>query len=370
MSMGNHRYKAIDGMRGIAALAVVLYHLSGNLKTELSQVLPEFINRLFSFGYLGVPVFFVISGLVISLSIGSNQITGQYAANFILRRSLRLDPTYWAAIFFGLLLLLIKNRVTATPDALPSAGNVVAHMFYLQDILSVSPLISVVFWTLCLEVQFYLFYLFSLWLAQRINVRGDRYLVHMLILMAIGIYSILLDRNLLSISIPGLFFSNWHYFLMGVLVGNAIRHLSSSGVLLFSWLVLEMASCAYFTIKPYQLAGIVSSLIIYLLWRQNLMGSVFTSSPLQYLGKISYTLYLLHPDIGWKVISFGRNFLHGHLSSAVVLLLFTLSIAVSIVFAHIFHVAFERPSLRLSNRLKGKSINDIFGKVFGLRGAS
>src|SRR3970282_136585 len=93
-----NRYRSIDGMRGIAALGVVVFHLAGNLKPELSILLPDFINVIFSYGYLGVPVFFVISGFVISLSVKDSPITANYAGNFILRRSIRLDPTYWASI--------------------------------------------------------------------------------------------------------------------------------------------------------------------------------------------------------------------------------------------------------------------------------
>lgn len=39
-----NRYRSIDGMRGIAALGVVVFHLAGNLKPELSKLLPEFVN--------------------------------------------------------------------------------------------------------------------------------------------------------------------------------------------------------------------------------------------------------------------------------------------------------------------------------------
>ena len=56
------RLKSLDGLRGIAAMGVVLYHLCGNLKAELAQAFPAFLNTLVSYGYLGVPIFFVISG--------------------------------------------------------------------------------------------------------------------------------------------------------------------------------------------------------------------------------------------------------------------------------------------------------------------
>lgn len=349
------RFLAVDGLRGIAAMAVVFYHLYGNLKDELSNLLPTFLIKIFTYGFLGVPIFFVISGLVISISIGNNQITRSYALNFILRRSLRLDPTYWAAIFFSLILLAIKNYVTHSAEPYPSVGGVFAHMFYLQDILGVRPLISVVFWTLCLEVQFYLFYLFSLFVFQQLSSKSNYLWLHSVALMLLGIYSILLDRSAVTISQPGLFLSNWHYFLLGVLVGKIIRAESFALQLFATWIIAEIISSICFGIKPYQIAGALTAFAFFALWKMNLMGKVFVSPVFQYLGKISYPLYLIHPDVGWKVISFGKKFLGQAMSSSIVVCLFLFAIFVSIFVAHCFHILIERPSLNLANKFKRKT---------------
>jgi peptidoglycan/LPS O-acetylase OafA/YrhL len=349
------RFLAVDGLRGIAAMAVVFYHLYGNLKEELSDVLPTVLIKIFTYGYLGVPIFFVISGLVISISIGSNKITKSYALNFILRRSLRLDPTYWAAIFFSLLLLAIKNHITHSSEPYPSIDGVFFHMFYLQDILGVRPLISVVFWTLCLEVQFYLFYLFSLFLFQKLGGKNNYLWMHSIGLMALGVYSILLDRSALTINQPGLFLSNWHYFLLGVLVGKIIRAENFSLQLFLVWIAVEVFSSVYFGIKPYQVAGALTAFAFFALWKMDLMTKVFISPVFQYFGKISYPLYLIHPDVGWKVISFGKKFLGQSMSSSAAISLFLFAIFVSICVAHCFHIFIEKPSLNLANKFKRKA---------------
>jgi peptidoglycan/LPS O-acetylase OafA/YrhL len=301
---------------------------------------------------LGVPIFFVISGLVITLSIGDRKITSTYAAQFIIRRSLRLDPTYWAAIGLAIILLLIKNTVSVAQEPLPTGGNLLAHMFYLQEILQVRPLISVVFWTLCLEVQFYLFYLCSLWLTQQFTSVNTCYGLHMLLLLGVGVGSIFLDRGLISISQPGLFIGNWHYFLIGILIANVIKRRLFSTSIMILWLLYETITCAYFGAKPYQMAGIGIGVFLLLLWKNSLMDTVFTARVWQYLGKISYTLYLVHPDIGWKFISMARMVFHGHIPQVYVTAILVLSIAVSIFVAHIFHLAFERPSLILVEKIK------------------
>jgi peptidoglycan/LPS O-acetylase OafA/YrhL len=349
-----NRYGTIDGLRGLAAISVVLFHLSGNLKAELAELFPDFVNLVISYGYLGVPVFFVISGFVISLSIGSKSITKGYFGSFVLRRSIRLDPTYWVSILIALLLLLFKEYYTGEVINFPSITNILFHMFYLQDVFAISPQISVIYWTLCLEVQLYLFYILSLWLAQKIstfNFSNSNQLHHFIILF-LGVGSLLADYNLIRIPISGLFISSWHYFLMGVLVSNAVRKLPNAGYILLFWLTLEIMFQSTVFIKAYSIAGILSCATIYILWRNEMLNKVLTSTPFQFLGKISYTLYLLHPDIGWKVISVGKSLFHGNLTPVIAGMLFLLGITVSIFAAYILHLVVEKPTLILCNKLK------------------
>ena len=81
----------IDGLRGLAALAVVGYHFAGNLRDPLAQWFSPTISWILFHGYLGVPVFFVISGYVITMTVGSGLVGLSFIARFALRRSIRLD---------------------------------------------------------------------------------------------------------------------------------------------------------------------------------------------------------------------------------------------------------------------------------------
>ncbi|MCW8929428.1 MAG: acyltransferase [Gammaproteobacteria bacterium] len=366
----NNRYLAIDGMRGIAALGVVFYHLSGNLQPELSQLLPEFINISFSYGFLGVPIFFVISGFVISLSMGNSLITPKYAGLFIFRRSLRLDPTYWASIGIAIILISIKNQYLGTSEEIPSFSNVFVHIFYLQDILSSKPVISSVYWTLCLEVQFYLFYLFTLWVSQKLSIKTniESYPIHLSLIILVGVYSVLLDNDILNpLPIPGLFFSYWHYFIMGVLVSNVVRDTPNSLYILFIWILFEMFFQVNIAFKAYIITGIVSSLFIFVLWKRDLLCTALTRREFQYLGKISYTLYLIHPEVGWKVISVGKQLLNEYMSPVLAGCLFVVGIIVSIISAHILHLLFEKPSLKLCSKLKKMSFKQALRDTFRYR---
>ncbi|MFT5294394.1 MAG: peptidoglycan/LPS O-acetylase OafA/YrhL [Colwellia sp.] len=351
-----HRYRTIDGIRGLAALSVVFFHLSIQLTDELYQLFPYFINLAFSYGYLGVPVFFVISGFVISLSIGSNTITPKYFGNFVLRRSIRLDPTYWASILIAIVLMYIKKEFVDPTLVMPDSYSVFTHMFYLQDILSVTPAISVIYWTLCLEVQLYLFYIISLWVAQKAvkKIKVNLAIFHQVLVFIIGLISVAINYKTISLPVSGLFLPYWHYFLLGVMVSNIIKGAIYSKVLFLLFLVLEFSFLGTSIINTYAITGLVTSTFILTLWRYNLLDSVFTSKTLLFLGEISYTLYLIHPDIGWKVISIGKLIFKDNMTPSIGGLLLLIGILISIFCAYILHLLVEKPTLRLCNRLKLK----------------
>jgi peptidoglycan/LPS O-acetylase OafA/YrhL len=121
-----------------------LYHLLG--RTDAGWLAKS--------GYLGVAVFFVLSGYVITMAVGTNKITLGFLGRFAARRSLRLDPPYWVNIAVVIALMLVAARV-GVEKPFPSASTIFVNLIYLQDLLGVQALSSV-YWTLCLEVQFYL----------------------------------------------------------------------------------------------------------------------------------------------------------------------------------------------------------------------
>ncbi len=86
------RFLFVDGLRGVAALAVVLFHFRGAVNETAGDWIWPVFEKLFSYGYLGVDIFFVISGLVIPLSVRNAKHTPGFLLRFAVRRSIRLDP--------------------------------------------------------------------------------------------------------------------------------------------------------------------------------------------------------------------------------------------------------------------------------------
>lgn len=171
---GVGRMKSIDGLRGIAALAVVVHHAAtyGNYQ-KISSPVFQIIISVLNQGYLGVPLFFVISGFCIHLK-AADQIVGGVEPRiqfieFWKRRILRLYPTYFVVLVFSMSLLLIAlalNKSVASLEIYPEpklkwmSWDFFAHTFMLHGLHPIfdkgggnSP-----FWTLAREEYLYLLY--------------------------------------------------------------------------------------------------------------------------------------------------------------------------------------------------------------------
>ena len=349
------RFYFLDALRGFAALAVVFFHLYGNLKNEVSNWFPASLGIVLEHGYLGVPVFFVISGFVITHSVSCSQINPSYIGRFALRRAIRLDPPYWAMIAISISLIFIENKYFGTNKIIPKPNEVFSHLFYLQDILGYHP-ISSVFWTLCLEVQLYLSYILLSWISIIIckYIAGINFSeVHSFILIGLGTYSIASYLGLVATGPTGSFIQFWHFFLLGYLAYKSIETKNSNYYKIYISYVIVLS--LYTKININVIASMVTSFVIILSGRNRFIYTGFNNFIFQYFGIISYSLYLSHAEIGWKVISLIKRFLYSdanQLNFYEFIIAFLCGIIASVVVAHLLYRFIELPSNRLSKTLK------------------
>lgn len=151
------RLQALDLLRFIAALAVVLYHYTAQPNPTFPQ-----LAQFTQFGYLGVPLFFMISGFVIAASAERRS-----PLVFLISRGARLYPAYWIGVLFTTAVMFVLG---ASP---PSITDVLVNLTMLNDYMGVKN-IDGVYWTLQVELKFYgcifllmlcgLFTRYSLWL--------------------------------------------------------------------------------------------------------------------------------------------------------------------------------------------------------------
>lgn len=165
----------LDGIRGFAAIAVVLYHalLSTGLANEATQKLP-LIDLIFGWGYLGVPVFIVLSGYVLMLPTLSNDLKLRGgAAKYLKRRARRVIPPYYAALILSILLIVLipvmrETSGTQWDTKLPmTVPSIVSHFLLVHDF---HPdwigAINGPLWSVAVEWQIYLLFpliLLPLW---------------------------------------------------------------------------------------------------------------------------------------------------------------------------------------------------------------
>jgi peptidoglycan/LPS O-acetylase OafA/YrhL len=141
------RVASLDGLRGIAVALVVLFHYGHGL--ENIPALGAIVSR----GWMGVDLFFVMSGFLIGGIVIANKETENLFSVFYLRRFLRIFPLYYA-------LLLIVAALIATKLMAPSTKGLAAYFLYLQNLIGdpsdFGPTWLQATWSLAVEEQFYL----------------------------------------------------------------------------------------------------------------------------------------------------------------------------------------------------------------------
>lgn len=108
------RYELLDGLRGVAAFLVILYHFGEGFATSP-------VDQMMNHGYLAVDFFFVLSGFVIGYAYDGRWSRGMTAGRFMLRRVIRLHPMVVLSVMLGAVAYLLQGSVRwdGTPVPLP-----------------------------------------------------------------------------------------------------------------------------------------------------------------------------------------------------------------------------------------------------------
>ncbi len=343
------RLRFIDGLRGVAALAVALLHIFGT--SPVRPFMPRAIGAVLLHGYLGVAIFFVLSGFVIAWSLDGWRVSGALFGRFMARRLMRLHPPYVASMGLAILVVALSNwllRDRVLPY--PSAGAISAHFFYLEDILGF-PKMNDVYWTLCLEIQFYLLFVGLLFVAQRARAReGKRRLLSSLQWWVFGpvtVYGFALIAGFAAEPLRGLCFSSWPLFFGGVLLCWLVRGGVTAGSVAAYGVLLAVS--ALWRPDLMVLVGVATIGYVWLCLRRPSYGRWLESEPLQYLGRISYSLYLVHPFFGQRVTNLGSRLLGS--SEGASWILFFFAIGCAIAGAHLFWRFVEVPCIAWSRKI-------------------
>ncbi len=161
----NGRITALDGVRALAIMLVFLRHTFKPFHESMPElftigtynILTPFIN-----GWVGVDLFFVLSGFLITRSFLAMKDTDNRLRRYALKRILRIVPAYYAVIIFSILILALNGGNTEN-----MGWRVFYHAIFLQDYFPSD--INVVFWSLGVEEKFYIIAFFLLPLVFKVN---------------------------------------------------------------------------------------------------------------------------------------------------------------------------------------------------------
>lgn len=318
------KIKVITGLRGIAALAVCLFHF---VVTTTDYVTNALALDVFAYGKYGVQLFFIISGIVIPLSMVQTNYGIRSIGGYLLRRFVRIEPPYLVAVVLGVIYLYVRNYVPSSTgvDMTPTWRDLFLHIGYLVPFVADAKWINPVFWTLAVEFQYYLFLalLFPLALSTRPWARWT-------------FLAVLLAGPFLTVH--GNFFPYWSaYFGMGIYYALYLSKRCS----LVEYVVSSLLCAAVVAWKlgPIDLAIAFATLAVVHLWPD------LESAIGRFLGRISYSLYLLHSIVGAAFV----NYMSHRVDSPVgVFLVIVTGTLVSIGSAYGLWKFVERPSQLLS----------------------
>jgi peptidoglycan/LPS O-acetylase OafA/YrhL len=279
------RLASVDALRGIASLAVCLYHFTNGNETFLPD---GWLKRSGSFGWLGVEVFFVISGFIIPYSLFKGGYHVRRYIRFVVKRVVRLDPPYLATIGLAVLLGYIAETVPgfAGPRFHVTARQLLLHLAYLNVFFGQTWL-NPVFWTLAIEFQYYLLIglLFPLCAHKNPWLRNT-------LLAALIVSGAALPMHA--------FLFHWlSLFALGIVAFQYEAGLIARRT--FALTLCCCALCCCYLLGPLMAAvGVAAALVIALLRLRSRLLSL--------LGTISYSLYLIHVPVGGKLVNLGARY--------------------------------------------------------------
>lgn len=358
------RYETLTLWRGVACLFIVIYHsiytgygLAFDDHGGFWAALFHVCQRL----WIGVPLFFVISGYCVTASADALRRREKPGAQFFWRRFRRIYPPYWIWLGLAVLGVWFTERFISSgffaPTQVPPPGALTArqwagnltlthtwswHLTGGVECAYLSPS-----WSLCYEEQFYAIVGLTLILARR-------FFFSALTLITALVLASVIFLPAFGVSTEGLFYDGyWLMFAAGILVYYVLNYAARRTLVWFCIPVilggLYAAAEPQRLLKPVvgepgqtYLAAFLFTLGIIGLhrWDQSLSRSRWLQ-PLVYCGEMCYSLYLVHwPTV--SVVSWLFNHLGIRNPAAVFCLGLPLCVAVAVALARVFHVLIER----------------------------
>lgn len=316
----------INSLRGLASLMVCIVHIGCMPHGLLDR--NGLLYPILGQGYLGVMIFFVITGVVIPIALINGNYTYSLWGKFMLKRITRIEPPYIASLILFIIFILVKVQYKHSYNLL-TPKIILLHIGYLIPFVKNAGWINPVFWTLAIEFQFYI--LISLVIPLFISARLPIRILSYLLMFGLALYfpNIKLAPSWLPVFTMGIIYASWRY--------------KKAGVIEF-WIILTIS--AVISLYSHQWAQTITGLFTLLIIH---FFSQYKNTVGNFLGNISYSLYLVHLTFPIAIV----NKLSEHVNNFYLkLLVIVIGILISIAFAYVFYLLVEKPSKKLSATIR------------------
>jgi peptidoglycan/LPS O-acetylase OafA/YrhL len=294
----------LDAVRGIAILVVLVHNLNGFSFPPLSLIT--------NYGWMGVDLFFVLSGFLITGILLDSRSSENYFRNFYARRCLRIWPLYYCALLLMFVIIPLALPQDA-PEIFRRSSPWWSYPFFLQNFLVAGPALAVgplgVSWSLAVEELFYLVWPFF---VRFLSTGRLQFLAWFVLLASPPLRLFLLTRHWIIYSNP---FCRLDGMMAGALLAILVRksgfrpgqRIQLAWVLFLIGVPLAISTAAYGVLwLAFSMAVLASASFVYLaLFAANAwFRALLTNRFLMFSGTISYGLYLLHkiPDDVFKLL--------------------------------------------------------------------
>ena len=290
------RILELDVLRGLAAIGVVIYHYTCYYQHN---------GFSFKYGKTGVELFFMISGFVIFMSLTHVRQGREFVAN----RIARLYPVYWACLTFTFLLRILNfavfDRAHLTFSFLYAYLVNLSMFQYFFNVANIDG----PYWSLIIEMVFYvfIFILYKLRALRHIEVIGTVLLLVIFLLQIIPLPGVQAFNAQFMQRFP--LATYWALFLAGIVFYKSFTEKETPAryAILAACYLFEITQYQY---REFQIHAITQFEYIIILGFYFILFYLFTrrklgfmiSAPTLYLGKISYSLYLVHAFLGIYVL--------------------------------------------------------------------
>ena len=359
------RDPALDGLRGVAILLVYVFHYGGGLRSANPAV--RAFGHLTQAGWVGVELFFALSGFLITGLLWENRNEPHALPHFFARRALRVLPVYYGALAAAAIAALVTGAHPAQLRPL---------LIYAGFLQNIPPLVAASLryppplplyhlWSLAVEEQFYLLWPFLLFAA------GTRRRAFHLCVWAFAVSCLFRAIVFLPHTFSPHLATEWFPFLLtrggGLALGGALalrntaearvskQRWASAALIggLLTFLAVGVFCGSFLLTGPSQfvlmLPGVevAAVALLALSLQPGPLRTALSLRPLRALGRISYGFYVLHLLLQPVFDAIGRAAVHSSTGSGYQLVRFAAAFPITLAAAWLSYTLLERPFLRL-----------------------